>query len=208
MFRVFVYYISAVKNELATAGKIIERFNKEMKQLTKKLGNANYELDRVQAGHDKEYNIIGPAYLKMRSHVKIDQFDDLEHDEILQSQGGAVKGLVCNLFDVKDAKYTKALIVSANPQLFGLVVDNINGSLDVINKWLATYSTPIIPNKIANLPMPLEVRQLATELVGVENVIHALECITYDASVENTMQWVFGETFICKDADTVVKVSN
>jgi chromosome segregation ATPase len=43
--------------------------------------------------------------------------------------------------------------------------------------------------------------------VGKENVHSALSLIEYDPQLHPAMQWVFGQTFICKDMETAKKVT-
>lgn len=205
-FGSFIYTCAAVKVQFVAAAKSIGEFNKEMRQITGMMSTLTYSLERVEERHKEQYNLISPEFLKMKTHVVIDLYDPVPN-EILETHGGSPKGLMCCLFDVKDAKYTRALTVAANPHLFGLVVDNLTESLNIVNRWKMAYSTPIIPNEMPRTVMPQEVRHMAVQLVGEQNVVHALDCITYDPSNANTMQLVFGGTFICKDVDTAVKVS-
>jgi hypothetical protein len=43
--------------------------------------------------------------------------------------------------------------------------------------------------------------------VGKENVQPALSLIEYNPQIHPAMQWVFGQTFICKDMETAKKVT-
>lgn len=115
--------------------------------------------------------------------------------------------MLCNLFDVTDAKYNVALTTCGGGALRNMVVDNEVTSKKILQNGRLQTRTTIIPmNKIVGNSLPPQTVQLAQQIVGKENVIPAIECIRYDPSLEKVMRYVFGRTFICKDLATAKKV--
>lgn len=118
-----------------------------------------------------------------------------------------VKGMLCNLFTVRDPVYHVALSTCGGGTLYNMVVDNELTSKKVLQNGRLQTRTTIIPmNKIVGSRLPDKTVQFAQRLVGKENVIPALDCIQYDQSLETVMRYVFGRTFICKDMATARKV--
>lgn len=63
-------------------------------------------------------------------------------------------------------------------------------------------------NKVSASSIPQSTVKFAQSLVGAENVNSAMALIAYDPSVERVMQFVFGNTLICKDIEIAKKVNS
>lgn len=120
----------------------------------------------------------------------------------------AVKGMLCNLFDVVDPKYNIALSACGGGSLFNMVVDNEITSKKILQNGRLQTRTTIIPiSKIIGNNIPQQTIEFAQRLVGRENCMPALDCIRYDPSLDKVMRYVFGRVFICKDMATANKVT-
>lgn len=71
---------------------------------------------------------------------------------------------------------------------------------------LQTRTTMIPINKISPNATPPNVVRIAENLVGKENVSHALQLIEYEKDVDKVMKYVFGRVFICRDINTAKQV--
>ncbi|RZF41522.1 hypothetical protein LSTR_LSTR000236 [Laodelphax striatellus] len=119
-----------------------------------------------------------------------------------------VKGLVVKLFRVKDPRFSTALEVAAGGRLYNVIVANEEVSKKLIrNGRLETRTTFIPLNKISGSELHPNVVKTATSLVGKENVFHALSLIEYEPEYHRAMQWIFGQTFICTDMNSAMKVT-
>lgn len=119
-----------------------------------------------------------------------------------------VKGLVCRLFDVRDAKYTTALSTCGGGTLMNLVVDNEIVSKQILERGQLQQRITIIPiTKIRGSTIHQNKIRQAQNLVGAENCVPAIDCIQFEPQLRNVMEYVFGRTFICNDMATAKKVT-
>ncbi|KAK4050313.1 Structural maintenance of chromosomes protein 2 [Microbotryomycetes sp. JL201] len=114
-----------------------------------------------------------------------------------------VKGLVANLIDLDPSHLdaASALEVCAGGRLYNVVVEDENVGSDLLKKGNLRKRVTIIPlNKIsanvASKSTMAKVKQVsaATDL--------ALTLVGYDEEVSRAMEYVFGNTLICPDAQT------
>ncbi|KAI5632612.1 SMC proteins flexible hinge domain-containing protein [Phthorimaea operculella] len=120
-----------------------------------------------------------------------------------------VFGTVCRLIDVCDPVYCTALETAAGGRLYNVVVDTEVTSKLLLQKGNLQTRTTIIPlNKISGHVIDRNTVAFAQEIGGgPDNVQLALDLISFEDALRPAMQWVFGSTFVCKDADTAKKVT-
>ncbi|KAK9459754.1 RecF/RecN/SMC [Lipomyces oligophaga] len=120
-----------------------------------------------------------------------------------------VKGLVAQLFSIEPSKFeaASALEICAGGRLYNVVVDNeVTGSQLLENGKLRRRVTIIPLNKIAGFKASAEQIGAAKSIApGKVNI--ALSLVGYDEELYSAMNYVFGSTFICADADTAKKVT-
>ncbi|KAK9447758.1 RecF/RecN/SMC [Limtongia smithiae] len=120
-----------------------------------------------------------------------------------------VKGLVAQLFSIEPNKFeaATALEVCAGGKLYNVVVDNeITGS-QLLEKGNLTKRVTIIPlNKISAFKASAE-KIGAAKSVAPGKVNLALSLVGYDEEVSRAMEFVFGSTLVCADADTAKNVT-
>lgn len=161
--------------------------------------------------------------LQEREHALNDECRQLSHE--LSRQGGQrydvqyqdpepgfdrrkVKGLVCRLFDVRDAQYTTALSTVGGGNLTNLVVDDEIVSKKILERGQLQQRITIIPmSKIRGGCINARRVQLAQRLVGAENCQPAINLIKFNPELTNVMEYVFGRSFICKDMAAAKKVT-
>ncbi|CAG8465644.1 10085_t:CDS:10, partial [Dentiscutata heterogama] len=120
-----------------------------------------------------------------------------------------VKGLVAELIslDPRFANCSTALEICAGGRLYNVVVDNEKiGSL-LLEKGKLRKKVTIIPlNKIQAFKLPAE-RIATAQRLSPGKVNLALTLIGYDREVTPAMEYVFGGTLICADADSAKLVT-
>lgn len=120
-----------------------------------------------------------------------------------------VKGLVAQLFTL-DEGHTNAgtaLEVCAGGRLYNVVVDTeITGTQLLQNGRLKKRVTIIPLNKIAAFRASAE-RIGAAQRIAPGKVDLALSLVGYDDEVATAMEYVFGNTLICADAETAKRVT-
>ncbi|CAG8747112.1 24490_t:CDS:10, partial [Racocetra persica] len=120
-----------------------------------------------------------------------------------------VKGLVAELISV-DPKYANcstALEICAGGRLYNVVVNNEKTGSLLLEKGKLRKKVTIIPlNKIQVFKLSAE-RIAAAQRLSPGKVNLALTLIGYEREVKPAMEYVFGSTLICADADSAKLVT-
>ncbi|KAF2636838.1 Smc hinge domain-containing protein [Massarina eburnea CBS 473.64] len=120
-----------------------------------------------------------------------------------------VKGLVAQLFNL-EKEHTRAgtaLEVCAGGRLYNVVVDTADTGTQLLQNGKLRKRVTIIPlNKIAAFKASAE-KIGAAQRLAPNKVNLALSLIGYDDEVTAAMQYVFGSTLVCEDAETAKKVT-
>jgi structural maintenance of chromosome 2 len=120
-----------------------------------------------------------------------------------------VKGLVAQLFtlDQDKANAGTALEVCAGGRLYNVVVDSAETGTQLLQNGKLRKRVTIIPlNKISAFRASAE-KIGAAEKIAPGKVDIALSLIGYDREVSAAMDYVFGSTLICQDAETAKRVT-
>jgi structural maintenance of chromosome 2 len=120
-----------------------------------------------------------------------------------------VKGLVAQLFTL-DKNHTRAgtaLEICAGGRLYNVVVDSAATGKQLLENGRLKKRVTIIPlNKIAAF------RASAAKVGAAQNIAPgkvdlALSLVGYDSEVTAAMEYVFGSTLVCEDAETAKRVT-
>lgn len=120
-----------------------------------------------------------------------------------------VKGLVAQLFTLDKDKIpaATALEICAGGRLYNVVVDTAETGTQLLQRGKLRKRVTIIPlNKISAFRASAEKIGAAKNLAPGK-VDLALSLIGYDEEVSAAMEYVFGNTLICQDADTAKRVT-
>ncbi|KAG0153939.1 hypothetical protein PDIDSM_1318 [Penicillium digitatum] len=120
-----------------------------------------------------------------------------------------VKGLVAQLFTLNKDQVpaATALEICAGGRLYNVVVDSAETGTQLLQKGKLRKRVTIIPlNKISAFKASAEKIGAAQNLAPGQ-VDLALSLVGYDEEVLAAMNYVFGNTLICHDADTAKKVT-
>lgn len=120
-----------------------------------------------------------------------------------------VKGLVAQLFtlDKDRTKAGTALEICAGGRLYNVVVDSSETGTQLLQNGKLRKRVTIIPlDKISALRASAENIGAAQKLAPGK-VDLALSLIGYEDEVSAAMDYVFGSTLVCEDADTAKKVT-
>lgn len=122
-----------------------------------------------------------------------------------------VKGLVASLVDLKEEnhKYSTALEICAGGRLYNVVVeDEVTGSKLLSHGKLKKRVTLIPLNKINALVAASQRIGAAQKIAGDPSKVDlALNLVGYEEDVSKAMEYVFGNTLICADAQTAKRVT-
>ena len=120
-----------------------------------------------------------------------------------------VKGLVAQLFtlDKEKSHAGTALEICAGGRLYNVVVDSSETGTQLLQNGKLRKRVTIIPlNKIATFKASA-VKIGAAQNLAPGKVDLALSLVGYDEDVLAAMEYVFGSTLICDDAETAKKVT-
>ena len=120
-----------------------------------------------------------------------------------------VKGLVAQLFtlDKDKTRAGTALEICAGGRLYNVVVDSAETGTQLLQKGKLKKRVTIIPlNKIAAFKASAE-KISAAQKITPGKVDLALSLVGYDKEVSAAMDYVFGSTLVCEDAETAKKVT-
>ncbi|EKG10061.1 RecF/RecN/SMC [Macrophomina phaseolina MS6] len=120
-----------------------------------------------------------------------------------------VKGLVAQLFTL-EKEHTRAgtaLEICAGGRLYNVVVDTSETGTQLLQNGRLKKRVTIIPlNKIAAFRASAE-KIGAAQRIAPGKVDLALSLIGYDDEVTAAMEYVFGSTLVCEDAETAKRVT-
>ena len=120
-----------------------------------------------------------------------------------------VKGLVAQLFNLHKDKTRAgtALEICAGGRLYNVVVDSAQTGTQLLQNGKLRKRVTIIPlNKIAAFKASAD-KIGAAQKLAPGKVDLALSLVGYDDEVSAAMEYVFGSTLVCEDAETAKKVT-
>ncbi|WZH41094.1 RecF/RecN/SMC [Fusarium acuminatum] len=194
----------------------LEKRVKEEEPRAKKAKDQNADLLRdldglkIQAQKlEKELSHLGfePESDKLKRQVANTEFNYA--DPVPNFDRSKVKGLVAQLFTL-DKEHTQAgtaLEICAGGRLYNVVVDTEVTGTHLLQRGKLRKRVTIIPlNKIAAFKASAQTIATAQN-IAPGKVDLALSLVGYDNEVSAAMEYVFGNTLICADADTAKRVT-
>ena len=179
--------------------KLVDEMSNELDKLN--FNSSNYEKLNMQMRTTN--NEIGTLSEKLDVfYSKFPQLNFEYSNPTPDFDRNKVKGLVCNLFKIKDPKFSTALEIAAGGKLYNLVVDTDQTGKLLLQRGQLKRKVTIIPmNQIKSNPIRDAVLKNAKQLVGADNVYSALSLIEFDPVYRPVMEYVFGTRFICTNTN-------
>ncbi|KAL6913512.1 hypothetical protein ACHAPO_003258 [Fusarium lateritium] len=185
----------------------------QAQKLEKELGRLGFEPGQEEQMYKKESELqqtvrnLRQESDKLKRQVANTEFNYV--DPVPNFDRSKVKGLVAQLFTL-DEGYTKAataLEICAGGRLYNVVVDNEVTGTQLLQRGKLRKRVTIIPlNKIAAFKASAQTIATAQN-IAPNKVDLALSLVGYDDQVSAAMEFVFGNTLICADADTAKRVT-
>ncbi|GAA5805506.1 hypothetical protein EDC94DRAFT_603518 [Helicostylum pulchrum] len=186
----------------------LEKKKAEIKELEAQLGvlNWNPEIENdLLSRKRKEQDIINELYDKQESlSRKLSSLDFQYTNPTHDFDRSKVKGLVAELIHLEEDKYdsSTALEICAGGKLYNVVVENEKIGGQLLDKGKLRRRWTLIPlNKIQGKTISHH-KIAKAEKIAPGKVNLALSLIGYEDEVHEAMEWIFGGTFICDDAQT------
>ena len=191
----------------------LESLRKEASKLDSDLTKLGFEPGREERMREQEAS-LHKSTRKLREEAdglrrKVANVDFHFSDPSPNFDRSKVKGLVAQLFTLDKDKSTAgtALEICAGGRLYNVVVDSADTGTQLLQNGKLKKRVTIIPlNKISAF------RASAAKVGAAQNLAPgkvdlALSLIGYEDEVSAAMDFVFGTTLICQDAETAKKVT-
>lgn len=165
------------------------------------------EMNRQEAQLDKEIYTLGQEVDALKRRVA--NVDFSYNDPSPHFDRSKVKGLVAQLFtlDKDKAQAGTALEICAGGRLYNVVVDSAETGTQLLQNGKLKKRVTIIPlTKISAFRASAE-KVGAAKKVAPGKVDLALSLIGYEDEVLKAMEYVFGSTLVCEDAETAKRVT-
>jgi structural maintenance of chromosome 2 len=193
--------------------KDLESLRSQASKLESQLAKLGYEPGQEEARHQEETRLQGQIRALQNEadamKRKVSNIDFTYSDPSLNFDRSKVKGLVAQLFtlDEKFSQAGTALEICAGGRLYNVVVDSADTGSQLLQNGKLKKRVTIIPlNKISALRATAE-KIGAAQSLAPGKVHLALSLVGYDEEVTAAMEYVFGSTLICADAETAKKVT-
>ncbi|PWN21106.1 RecF/RecN/SMC protein [Microstroma glucosiphilum] len=221
--------IRSLEKEVKTKGPQAEKAEKEGAGLLKQLEAAEAQVRKVSlalsmSGWDetKEREVVQRkknlsarinSLLETRDRIRSGlarvSFDYSDPEPAFDRS--KVKGLVATLLDLKaeNHKYSTALEICAGGRLYNVIVEDDDTGAKLLKGARLRQRVTLIPlTKISSFVAASHKIGAAQQIAGDPSRVHlALSLVGYDDEVSKAMEWVFGNTLICADAETAKKVT-
>ena len=205
----------ALKAKEQNAGllKDLEGLKHQAQRLEKELGKLGFQPGTEQEMYKQE-SLLQQTIRNLRQESdglkrKVANIDFNYADPVPNFDRSKVKGLVAQLFTL-DKQFTQAataLEICAGGRLYNVVVDNEVTGTQLLQGGRLRKRVTIIPlNKIAAFKASAQTVATA-QRIAPGKVDLALSLVGFDEEVSAAMEYVFGNTLVCADAETAKRVT-
>ncbi|KAI9839311.1 MAG: hypothetical protein M1819_003306 [Sarea resinae] len=191
----------------------LEGLRLQAKKLEAELKKTGFEAGKEEEMYQQE-TVLQQQIRDLRTQAdglkrKVANIDFSYSDPTPSFDRSKVKGLVAQLFTL-DKDHTRAgtaLEICAGGRLYNVVVDSAETGTQLLQNGKLRKRVTIIPlNKIAAFRASAE-KIGAAQRLAPGKVDLALTLIGYDDEVSAAMDYVFGSTLVCEDAETAKRVT-
>ncbi|KAK1759453.1 SMC2-like protein [Echria macrotheca] len=201
------------KEQNAGLLKDIDALKSQAQKLEKELGKLGFQPGTEEEMY-KEESSLQQSIRNLRQESdalkrKVANIDFNYSDPVPNFDRSKVKGLVAQLFtlDKKNTSAGTALEICAGGRLYNVVVDTEVTGTQLLKDGKLRKRVTIIPlNKIAAFKASAQTIATAQK-IAPGKVDLALSLVGYDDEVSAAMEYVFGNTLICADAETAKRVT-
>ncbi|KAI9877287.1 MAG: Structural maintenance of chromosomes protein 2 [Pleopsidium flavum] len=191
----------------------LEGLQAQARALEGQLGKLGFEAGKEEEMYQQE------ASLQQQVRILREQADSMKrkvanidfsyNDPTPGFDRSKVKGLVAELFtlDKEQTRAGTALEICAGGRLYNVVVDSAETGTQLLQHGKLRKRVTIIPlNKISAFRASAD-KIGAAQKLSPGKVALALSLVGYDDEVSAAMDYVFGSTLVCEDAETAKRVT-
>ena len=193
--------------------KDLETLRTQAKKLEADLTKLGFEAGREEAMYQQEV-LLQQDIRTLREQAdamkrKVANIDFNYSDPSPGFDRSRVKGLVAQLFTLDKGKTRAgtALEICAGGRLYNVVVDSAQTGTQLLQNGKLKKRVTIIPLNKINVFRASAEKIATAQKLAPGKVDLALSLVGYDDQVSAAMEYVFGSTLICEDAETAKKVT-
>ncbi|KAK3390903.1 putative SMC2 protein [Podospora didyma] len=201
------------KEQNSALMKDLDGLKSQAQKLEKELGKLGFQPGTEEEAYKQESELQQTIRnLRQESDTlkrKVANIDFNYADPVPNFDRSKVKGLVAQLFtlDKENTKAGTALEICAGGRLYNVVVDTEVTGTQLLQGGKLRKRVTIIPlNKIAAFKASAQT-VAAAQKIAPGKVDLALSLVGFDDEISAAMEYVFGNTLICADADTAKRVT-
>lgn len=195
-----------MQNEIAAGLKAKSDLTRQLQSLK---WDANSETQLLQQQKDTQRTISELKDKAENLSRRLSNLDFVYTNPTPTFDRSKVKGLVAELITLDKSRFdsSTALEICAGGRLYNVVVENEIVGSQLLDKGQLRRRWTLIPlNKIQAFKASAE-RVATAQRMAPGKVDLALTLVGYDKQVQTAMEWVFGNTLICKDAESAKRVT-
>ncbi|MCJ1313119.1 Structural maintenance of chromosomes protein 2 [Agyrium rufum] len=201
------------KEQNSSLLKDVEGLKAQARKLEVELGKTGFEPGREEHMRQQE-SILQQEVRSLTEQAdvmkrKVANIDFSYADPTPGFDRSRVKGLVAQLFtlDKDKTQAGTALEICAGGRLYNVVVDTAETGTQLLQNGKLRKRVTIIPlNKISAFKASAD-KIGAAQKLAPGKVDLALSLLGYDEEISKAMEYVFGSTLICEDAETAKRVT-
>ena len=193
--------------------KDLETLKTQAKKLEADLTKLGFEAGREKAMYQQEVSLQQDIRtLREQTDAMKRKVANIDFNYSDPSPGfdrSKVKGLVAQLFTLDKGKTRAgtALEICAGGRLYNVVVDTAQTGTQLLQTGKLKKRVTIIPLNKINVFRASAEKIAAAQDLAPGKVDLALSLVGYDDQVSAAMEYVFGSTLVCEDAETAKKVT-
>lgn len=133
---------------------------------------------------------------------------NFEYSAIPGFNRNCVRGPLCKLFTLKDAKYARAVEAAAGGRLYDIAIDTNDQCKEILDKGnLKRRHNLIALNKVQGRQVDRRAVDSAKRLANDENVLAIQDLIEFEPDFKSAMEYAFGDTILAPDVDKAMKIT-
>lgn len=192
--------------------------NQHIAGLKKNVDDLKRRLEKIdfnEEDHQKlvqEQSSIRDQLKEINQHLGSEEASmriNFEYSPIPGFNTQCVRGPICNLFNLKDPKYARAVEAASGGRLYDIVVDTNDQCKEILDKGnLKRRHNLIALNKVQGRQVDRRAVESAKKLAGTErDVIAIMDLIEFEPHLKRAMEYVFGDTILAPDVDRAMKIT-
>jgi len=198
------------KSQYDDDNKHIENLQRDVDDIKARLDDVQYDDNRYSQCYEQR-SILQAKIKELKNQLLEEEANirlNFEYSPVAGLNPACVRGPICKLFTLKDAKYARAVEAAAGGRLYDIVVDTNDQCKAILDKGnLKRRHNLIALNKVQGRQIDRRSVDAAKKLANDHNISAVQDLIEYEPFLRPAMEYVFGDTIIAPDVDKAMKIT-